>query len=152
MFECPTCLQLMPMKEREPHLKQGCHFKCPDCHARMPTIEKDFHRKTGCHYQCQVCLLRMPIHDKEKHRTEGCFPARDSHDGLPEKKTISASDTDRADKLTYEEYLAKQQEKFRRRYGKKLIVEDDYSQHKKSLSSKGTRSLENRKQSRDSNS
>lgn len=93
----------------------------------------------------------MPIHDKEKHRTEGCFPARDSRDGLPEKKTISASDKDQAEKITYEEYLAKQQEKFRRRYGKKLIVEDDYSQHKQSISSKGTRSLEHRKQSRDSN-
>ena len=28
--------------------------------------------------------------------------------------------------LTYEEYLAKQQRKFKKLYGKKLIVEDDY--------------------------
>ena len=41
-----------------------------------------------------------------------------------EKKYDSLSSAD--PNLSYEDYLAKQQNKFKKLYGKKLIVEDDY--------------------------
>ena len=41
-----------------------------------------------------------------------------------EKKDDSLSSSD--PNLSYEDYLAKQQRKFKKLFGKKLIVEDDY--------------------------
>jgi hypothetical protein len=58
------------------------------------------------------------------HFNEGPRPVRDVASG--ENKLKNDTSTDEAN-LGWEEYLAKQQYKFKKLYGKKLIVEDDYS-------------------------